>query len=72
MMFDFKVDKESKEWRQFVTWIAATLVFPVIAYIFIRDITPDLEFSSGVILILIFIWALVSFFIHLFVKENVK
>jgi len=70
-MFNQLFNKSSKEWRQFITWVAATLVFPFVAYVCVKDTTPDLQFSVPVILILSFCWGLVSFFMYKFIKGHV-
>lgn len=69
----FRMNRESKEWRQLVAWISATLVFPFTAYFSVVSITPELDFTSvPVLLIFAFCWGVISFFIRRFVKENIK
>jgi hypothetical protein len=72
-MVIFRANKESKEWRQLVAFISAILVFPLVAYVSVRNITPELDFSTTpVILTSFFCWVAVSFFARLFIKENIK
>jgi formate hydrogenlyase subunit 3/multisubunit Na+/H+ antiporter MnhD subunit len=69
----FRGSRKSKEWRQFVIWISATLVFPFTAYFGVVSITPELDFTSApVILIFGFCWLVISFLIRRYVKDNIK
>lgn len=65
-------DRESKEWRKFVAWVVATLVFPFVAYSGMKTVTPDvvIEFDVPTIVVLSLSWALVSFLMRRYIREN--
>lgn len=64
-------DRNSKQWKQFVAWLVGSLVMPFAAYPFVHDVTPDISFDLPVILVLGVSWALVSFFLYLYIKNNI-
>lgn len=65
-------DRNSKEWRKLVTWIGATVGTPFVAYFFIADATPALEFDGPTISILLICWVAVGLLIWKFVRTNMN
>lgn len=64
------MNKNEKERKQFLAWIAATIAFAIVALLCITDTTPDLQFDAPVIVFLCVIWVIVSFLIRKFIKAN--
>lgn len=71
-MITIPKDRQSKEWKKFVAWIVATLVFPFVAYSGMKTVTPDvaIDFDLPTVLVLSICWALVSYVLHKFIKDN--
>lgn len=66
-----KYDRNSVEWKRFVAWIVGTVVMPFVAFPFIKQTSPDLQFDIPVILILAFFWGICSAVLRIFVNKNI-
>lgn len=71
-MFSKKFNRYGKEWKQFIAWLFATLTMPFVAYPFVREVTPALQLDMPAILIFGFSWGIISFFLYIFIKKNVR
>lgn len=66
-----KLDRESKAWRQFVAWLAGSVVMPVTAYSFIADSIRPSDLDLPIVLIFGVCWGICSFVLSLYVKSNI-
>ncbi|SDY61758.1 hypothetical protein SAMN04515617_117115 [Collimonas sp. OK242] len=66
-----KYDRNSIEWKQFIAWAIGTIVMPFVAFPFIKEASPDLQFDIAVILILAFFWGICSVILRVFIKKNI-
>ncbi len=66
-----KFDRQSKEWRQFVAWLAGSAVMPFAAYPFIKDSISAADVDLPMALIFGLCWSVISFLLSMYVKKNI-
>lgn len=61
-----------KNRKNFFAWIASILTMPYVAHTIILDVTPNLKFDWGEIIILSICWVIVSGLTYKFFLENTR
>jgi hypothetical protein len=65
-----KFDHQSKESRQFMTWLVGSAVMPFAAYPFVKDTISLTDFDLPMSLILGLCWSVISFLLSIYIKKN--
>jgi hypothetical protein len=65
-----RLELYKKNRRRFVTWIVASVVMAFVGLDTIKSQTPNIEFNSGVISILVFCWIIISALLYKVLKDQ--
>ncbi|AMP06808.1 hypothetical protein [Collimonas pratensis] len=65
-------DRNTLQWKQCIAWLVGSLAMPFAADPFVREAAPDIGFDFPVILVFGIAWAAASFFLHRFIKSNLR